>query len=127
MDLDVRNITKNYGPVRALNDLSLTIPAGSLTCFIGPSGCGKTTLLRVIAGLEMPDPGHVLLGGEGPSDTPPYDRNFCVVFQSYSLFPNLTAIRNVQYGLECRGWSRARRRERAREMLDLVHLGDQAG
>ncbi|WP_113912869.1 ABC transporter ATP-binding protein [Roseovarius dicentrarchi] len=126
MDLDVRNITKTYGPVRALNNLSLTIPAGSLTCFLGPSGCGKTTLLRVIAGLETPDSGQIMLGSEDLSDTPPSERNFGVVFQSYSLFPNLTAIRNVQYGLECRGWGRARRRERAREMLDLVHLGDQA-
>ncbi|MFX0543813.1 ABC transporter ATP-binding protein [Roseovarius sp. S4756] len=126
MDLDVRNITKTYGPVTALNDLSLTIPAGSLTCFLGPSGCGKTTLLRVIAGLEMPDSGRVMLGDEDLSDTPPSERNFGVVFQSYSLFPNLSAIRNVQYGLECRGWSRARRRDRAREMLELVDLGDQA-
>lgn len=126
MDLDVKNISKSYGPVKALNDLSLTIPAGSLTCFLGPSGCGKTTLLRVIAGLEMPDSGHVMLGPNDLSDTPPSERNFGVVFQSYSLFPNLSALRNVQYGLECRGWSRARRRERAYEMLDLVHLRDQA-
>ncbi len=126
MDLDVKNICKSYGPVKALNDLSLTIPAGSLTCFLGPSGCGKTTLLRVIAGLEMPDSGHIMLGPDDLSDTPPSERNFGVVFQSYSLFPNLTALRNVQYGLECRGWSRARCRERAFEMLDLVHLRDQA-
>jgi iron(III) transport system ATP-binding protein len=126
MDLDVRNITKLYGPVRALEDLSLTIPSGSLTCFLGPSGCGKTTLLRVIAGLEMPDAGRIMLGPDDLSGTPPAKRNFGVVFQSYSLFPNLTALRNVQYGLECRGWARARRRARALEMLDLVHLRDQA-
>ncbi len=126
MDLTVKNISKNYGSIRALDDLSLTIPAGSLTCFLGPSGCGKTTLLRVIAGLEMPDAGHVLLGPDDLSATPPSQRNFGVVFQSYSLFPNLTAMRNVQYGLECRGWGRVRRRERAHEMLDMVHLLDQA-
>ncbi|WP_108483369.1 ABC transporter ATP-binding protein [Oceaniglobus ichthyenteri] len=126
MDLDVKNISKSYGRVTALNDLSLTIPAGSLTCFLGPSGCGKTTLLRVIAGLETPERGQIMLGDDDLSDTAPSDRNFGVVFQSYSLFPNLTALRNVQYGLECRGWGRTRRRERAEEMLDLVHLRDQA-
>jgi len=126
MDLEVKNISKSYGSVKALNDLSLTIPAGSLTCFLGPSGCGKTTLLRVIAGLEVSDAGHIMLGPNDLSDTPPSERNFGVVFQSYSLFPNLSAIRNVQYGLECHGWSRARRRERALEMLDLVHLRNQA-
>ncbi|MFG6532113.1 MULTISPECIES: ABC transporter ATP-binding protein [unclassified Sulfitobacter] len=126
MDLDVKSITKRYGHVTALSDLSLTIPAGSLTCFLGPSGCGKTTLLRVIAGLETAEEGQILLGEDDLSDTPPSERNFGVVFQSYSLFPNLTARRNVQYGLECRGWSRGRRRARAEEMLDLVYLRDQA-
>ena len=126
MDIAVRNLVKNYGEVTALNDISLTIVEKSLTCFLGPSGCGKTTLLRVIAGLETADHGTISLGANDLSNTPPSERNFGVVFQSYSLFPNLTAIQNVGYGLECRHWDKAKIKSRALEMLDLVQLADQA-
>ena len=125
MDIRVTGLTKNFGSTTALSDVSLDVPEGSLTCFLGPSGCGKTTLLRVIAGLEEADAGQILLGDADLSRTPARDRNFGVVFQSYSLFPNLTAAQNVAYGLECRRWSKPDTRRRVAEMLDLVHLDDQ--
>ena len=126
MALEIRKLSKLYGSIRALDDLTLTIPNGSFTCFLGPSGCGKTTLLRTIAGLEIADSGTIHLDSSDLSNKHPSDRNFGVVFQSYSLFPNLSALKNVTYGLECRGWDQTRARARAMEMLDMVHLADQS-
>ncbi|MTI18183.1 ATP-binding cassette domain-containing protein [Rhodobacteraceae bacterium RKSG542] len=126
MSLEVRGVSKLYGSVKALDNLSLTVPDGNFTCFLGPSGCGKTTLLRIIAGLESADSGQITLGMNDLSQTQPSERNFGVVFQSYSLFPNLSALKNVMYGLECRAWPKAKAKARAMEMLDLVHLADQA-
>lgn len=126
MDLNIQNVIKNYGAVKALDNVSLNIPHGSLVCFLGPSGCGKTTLLRAVAGLEDIDSGKIMLGDADLSHTPARSRNFGVVFQSYSLFPHMSAARNIAYGLECRRWSKAQIAARVREMLDLVHLADQA-
>lgn len=126
MDLNIQNVIKSYGVVRALDNVSLNIPHGSLVCFLGPSGCGKTTLLRAVAGLEDIDSGKIMLGDADLSHTPARSRNFGVVFQSYSLFPHMTAARNIAYGLECRRWTKAQIASRIREMLDLVHLVDQA-
>jgi len=126
MALQIEGLSKSFGSVKALSDLTLTIPESTFTCFLGPSGCGKTTLLRVIAGLETAQHGSIRLSGHDMSRTPPAERNFGMVFQSYSLFPNLTALQNVLYGLECRGWAKAERQRRAMEMLDLVKLADQA-
>jgi iron(III) transport system ATP-binding protein len=123
--LSIRDVAKFYGPVQALRGVSLDIASGSLICFLGPSGCGKTTLLRIIAGLEDADRGAILLDGRDLSPVPARERNFGVVFQSYSLFPNRTAARNVSYGLECRGVPRAQILPRVDEMLDLVQLTDQ--
>ncbi|MCK6449911.1 MAG: ATP-binding cassette domain-containing protein [Alphaproteobacteria bacterium] len=126
MFLSLRQITKRFGHVTALDHISLDIAEGEFLCFLGPSGCGKTTLLRVIAGLETPDEGEIRLQ-EGRLDAvPARQRNFGVVFQSYSLFPNMTVARNVAYGLECRGWRGTRKDERVRAMLELVHLADQS-
>jgi ABC-type Fe3+/spermidine/putrescine transport system ATPase subunit len=88
----------------ALNDVTLNIAEGEFVCFLGPSGCGKTTLLRVIAGLETPDTGEVTQNGTSLIGVPARLRNFGIVFQSYSLFPNMTVGRNIGYGLECRKW-----------------------
>jgi iron(III) transport system ATP-binding protein len=118
---------KRFGPVTAVRDVTLEIAEGEFVCFLGPSGCGKTTLLRMIAGLETPDAGELLLRGADLTRVPARLRNFGMVFQSYSLFPNMTAARNVAYGLECRRWRREAMERRVREMLVLVHLGDQAG
>jgi iron(III) transport system ATP-binding protein len=125
--LSLRDVVKRFGTLTALDHVSLDVAEGELVCFLGPSGCGKTTLLRVVAGLEEPDAGTLLLRGRPLSGTSARSRNFGIVFQSYSLFPNMTVARNVAYGLECRRWARAAIADRVREMLDLVHLADQAG
>jgi iron(III) transport system ATP-binding protein len=124
--LSLRDIAKNFGGVAALRGVSLEVEQGAFVCFLGPSGCGKTTLLRVIAGLEEPDRGEILLEGADLTHVPARRRNFGVVFQSYSLFPNMTVSDNVAYGLHCRKWDRQRIAERVERMLTLVHLSDQA-
>jgi iron(III) transport system ATP-binding protein len=124
--LALSHVTKRFGNTIALNDISLTVERGEFVCFLGPSGCGKTTLLRIIAGLELAEQGTVTLEGRDLSETPARHRNFGVVFQSYSLFPNMTATRNIGYGLECRRKPRAEIEARAAEMLKLVALSDHA-
>jgi iron(III) transport system ATP-binding protein len=126
MNLSIRNLVKRFGSITALDNISLDIPHGALVCFLGPSGCGKTTLLRVIAGLEDTNSGELRLGDIDLRSVPTRSRNFGVVFQSYSLFPNMSAARNIGYGLECRGWPKPEMQARIREMLELVHLSDQA-
>lgn len=126
MDLNIQNVIKSYGTVKALDNVSLNIPHGALVCFLGPSGCGKTTLLRAVAGLEDITSGSIMLGEADLSQTPARSRNFGVVFQSYSLFPHMTAARNIAYGLECRRWTKTQIAARVGEMLELVHLKDQA-
>jgi iron(III) transport system ATP-binding protein len=123
--LSLREIDKNFGTVAALRGVSLDVEHGTFICFLGPSGCGKTTLLRVIAGLEDPDAGDVLIDGSDLTHVPARRRNFGLVFQSYSLFPNMTVAGNVAYGLHCRKWERTRIVERVDRMLALVHLLDQ--
>ena len=125
MFLSLRDIGKNFGTVAALRSVSLDVKDGTFVCFLGPSGCGKTTLLRVIAGLEDLDQGEILLEGSDLTHVPARHRNFGVVFQSYSLFPNMTVAGNVAYGLRCRKWERGRITERVDRMLALVHLQDQ--
>ena len=124
--LELSAVTKTFGEVVAVDDVSLGVEDGEFVCFLGPSGCGKTTLLRVIAGLEIADRGEIRLGGRDLAPVPARLRNFGVVFQSYSLFPNMTVARNLAYGLECRKWPGERSRRRVDEMLALVQLADQA-
>ncbi|MGR4001065.1 MAG: ATP-binding cassette domain-containing protein [Alphaproteobacteria bacterium] len=125
MSLVIRDLVKTFGEIRALDEISFEASQGSFVCFLGPSGCGKTTLLRVIAGLERADGGAVHLDGRDLSLTAAAARNFGVVFQSYSLFPNMTALTNVGYGLRCRRWAKADILARSQEMLALVQLEDQ--
>ena len=130
MYLSLRGVSKSFAGVTALDAITLDVAAGEFVCFLGPSGCGKTTLLRIIAGLETPDPeprAEILLDGRNLVDIPAKDRNFGIVFQSYSLFPNMTVARNIAYGLECRKWARGDVRRRVDEMLALVSLADHAG
>jgi iron(III) transport system ATP-binding protein len=124
--LSLRHITKRFGAVTAVRDVSLDVAEGEFVCFLGPSGCGKTTLLRIVAGLETPDAGQALLRGADLLGVPARLRNFGMVFQSYSLFPSMTAARNVAYGLECQRRSRGEIDRRVREMLSLVHLEGEA-
>ncbi len=121
----VRDLTKRFGDFTALKSVSLDVNKGELVCFLGPSGCGKTTLLRAIAGLDTQSEGSIEIGGRDVSNLPPSDRDFGIVFQSYALFPNLSIVDNVGYGLVNRGWSRVKRRERVTELLALVGLSDQ--
>jgi ABC-type Fe3+/spermidine/putrescine transport system ATPase subunit len=125
MFLCLRDVTKRFGHVTAVDSVGLDIEEGELNCFLGPSGCGKTTLLRLVAGLEEPDTGQILLAGDDLAKTAERDRNFGMVFQSYSLFPNMSVAKNIAYGLECRKWNRGEIRSRVNEMLALVHLEDQ--
>jgi iron(III) transport system ATP-binding protein len=126
MFLELREVTKRFGDIVAVDAVSLAIDEGEFVCFLGPSGCGKTTLLRVVAGLEIADAGEIRLGGQDLAPVPARLRNFGVVFQSYSLFPNMTVAKNIAYGLECRKWPGERLRARVEAMLALVHLADQA-
>jgi iron(III) transport system ATP-binding protein len=100
--LEIKNMTKTFGDLVALNNVSLDVKEGEFVCLLGPSGCGKTTLLRIIAGLEQHNRGEIIQAGKNISRLPPRQRDFGIVFQSYALFPNLTAFRNIAYGLENR-------------------------
>jgi iron(III) transport system ATP-binding protein len=124
--LALSDIRKTFDGVTALDGVSLDVALGEFVCFLGPSGCGKTTLLRIIAGLEVPDAAAIRLDGRDLLEIPARERNFGIVFQSYSLFPNMSVARNIAYGLECRKWPRNDIAPRVAAMLALVNLGDQA-
>lgn len=117
-----RNICKQFGAFTAIPDLSLTIEPGTLVTLLGPSGCGKTTTLRMLAGLEHPTSGRILIGGKDVTMLPANERDVSMVFQSYALFPHMNALDNVAYGLESSGMRRKEARERAEEGLALVGL-----
>ena len=126
MLLSLRGIRKAFDGTPAVDGVSLDIDEGELVCFLGPSGCGKTTLLRMVAGLETPDAGEIRFAGRDLTAIPARERNFGIVFQSYSLFPNMTVARNIAYGLECRGWKRSDIPGRIADMLALVNLSELA-
>jgi sulfate transport system ATP-binding protein len=121
-DIALDGVTKRFGAVHAVDDVTLEIPAGTLTAILGPSGCGKSTLLRLLAGFEHVDAGRVTLGGRDVTDVPLRERNIGFVFQGYALFPHLSVEQNIAFPLDVRKWDRARSRARVRELLDLVQL-----
>jgi iron(III) transport system ATP-binding protein len=120
--LRLEGIRKNFGSFQALRDVDLAIAKGEFVCFLGPSGCGKTTLLRIIAGLETQTAGRIVQAGRDISVLPPAQRDYGIVFQSYALFPNLTVVDNVAYGLVNRKQPRAEIAKRVEELLKLVGL-----
>jgi sulfate transport system ATP-binding protein len=122
MGIAVVEVTKRFGNFAALKDVSVAIPEGSLTALLGPSGSGKSTLLRVIAGLEEPDAGQVLIGEEDVTDRPARARGVGMVFQHYAAFKHMTVWDNVAFGLTVRKRARGEIRERVKELLQLVQL-----
>jgi len=120
--ISFENITKRFGKTTAVDNVSLTINEGEFFSLLGPSGCGKTTLLRMLAGFEMPTEGRILIDGQDVSLTPPNHRPVNMVFQSYAVFPHMTVLDNVAYGLKMDGVAAAERRDRAEEALKLVQL-----
>ncbi|MEX5567297.1 polyamine ABC transporter ATP-binding protein [Pseudomonas syringae] len=119
-----QGVTRRYGNVSAVSDLSLDIARGEFFALLGSSGSGKTTLLMLLAGFDTPTEGQVLMSGKSVSDLPPHRRQIGVVFQNYALFPHLTAAENVAYPLKMRGVGRSERDERVKAALSLVNLTD---
>ncbi|MBO0868342.1 MAG: TOBE-like domain-containing protein [Micromonosporaceae bacterium] len=127
MAIEVREVNKSFGGTQVLTDINLDIGSGSLSALLGPSGGGKSTLLRVIAGLEQPDSGTVVISGRDATRLRPQQRNVGFVFQHYAAFKHLTVYRNVAFGLEVRRRPKAEIRRRVGELLELVHLEQFAG
>src|SRR5215211_7792384 len=120
--IEARHITKQFGDYTALDDVTVVVPDGSLTALLGPSGSGKSTLLRVIAGLEGPDAGEVLIGGEKVTTKPARTRGVGFVFQHYAAFKHMTVADNVAFGLTVRKRPKTEIRARVAELLELVGL-----
>ena len=120
--VEFRNVTKKYGVVKAVNDVSFTVEAGSLVTLLGPSGCGKTTTLRMIAGLEQSSGGQIFIGNQDVTNLSVMDRDVSMVFQSYALFPHMSVIENVAYGLREQGYKKKEAYEKAEDGMAMVGL-----
>jgi putative spermidine/putrescine transport system ATP-binding protein len=122
LGLKIETVSKSFGPFKALDRVSLQIPQGQFICFLGPSGCGKTSLLRLIAGLEQPTSGRILLNDKDITPIPANGRGFGMVFQSLALFPHLTVEQNIAYSLRLKGRDRKQQADRVEELLALIRL-----
>jgi spermidine/putrescine ABC transporter ATP-binding subunit len=121
-DVELRAVTKRFGSLTAVNAVTLKVRKGEFLSLLGPSGCGKTTSLRLIAGFERPDEGEILIAGRDAADAPPYKRDVNTVFQHYALFPHMSVLDNVAYGLKQRRVDKPQRHASAREALELVRM-----
>jgi len=121
-DVELRAVTKRFGSLTAVDAVNLRVRKGEFLSLLGPSGCGKTTSLRLIAGFEQPDEGEILIGGVDAAGAPPYRREVNTVFQQYALFPHMSVLDNVAYGLKQRKVGKPERHRKAREALELVQL-----
>jgi len=126
VSVDVRGVSKSFGPVKAVDRVSFRVEDGKLFFLLGPSGCGKTTLLRLIAGFYQPDRGEIYLGDRLINDVPPNKRNIGMVFQNYALWPHMTVYDNIVYGLRIKGVPASQRVERAKEILRVVKMEEYA-
>jgi len=120
--ISLRGLTKSFGDVTAVDGIDLDLAEGEFFSMLGPSGSGKTTVLRMVAGFETPTAGRVLLGGVDVTALPPYARDVNTVFQDYALFPHMSVLQNVEYGLRVKRVERKERRQRAMEVLETVRL-----
>src|SRR5260370_25859628 len=126
VEVRLEELRRRYSGVTALDGLSLTLAPGELVALLGPSGCGKTTALRLVAGLEEANGGRVVIGGEDVTNVPANKREIGMVFQAYSLFPHMTAMQNVAFGMQLHKVGASERRQRAGKMLELVGLSGHA-
>lgn len=120
--VELRNVTKRFGTNTVIDNINLAIPRGEMVTLLGPSGCGKTTVLRLVAGLEKPSEGQIFIDGEDVTQRSIQQRDICMVFQSYALFPHMSLGENIGYGLKMLGTPKAEIRERVKEALALVDL-----
>jgi putative spermidine/putrescine transport system ATP-binding protein len=121
--LELQNLERDFGTVKALDGIEISLGEGEFLSLLGPSGCGKTTALRLVAGFDRPDAGRIVVDGKDVTRVAPNKRDMGMVFQAYSLFPNMTAHQNVEFGLRIRGKDRTDRRKRVDDLLELVGLG----
>src|SRR5256714_5963593 len=121
--LELQDLHRDFGAVKALDGIEIQLGEGEFLSLLGPSGCGKTTALRLVAGFDRPDKGRIVVDGKDVTRVAPNKRDMGMVFQAYSLFPNMTAAQNVEFGLKIRGKDRTDRRKRVDDLLELVGLG----
>src|SRR6476646_9276633 len=122
MSIELRNVSKKFGEVTAVNDVNFAVEDGELMALLGPSGGGKTTVLRMIAGLEVPTEGDIFVRGERVNDLPVQKRNIGFVFQSYALFRNMNVSKNIAFGSKIKSWKRQDRNARIAELVKLFGL-----
>src|SRR5438552_9671790 len=122
MSIELRNVTKKFGEVAAVNQVSFSVKEGELVALLGPSGGGKTTVLRMISGLETPTAGDIFIRGQRVNDIPVQKRNIGFVFQSYALFKNMNVFKNIAFGLKIKKWKRTEIKARVAELLNLFGL-----
>src|ERR1043165_2808808 len=122
MSIELKNVSKMFGEVAAVRSVNFSVREGELMAILGPSGGGKTTVLRMIAGLEMPSSGDILFNGKRVNDVPVQERNIGFVFQSYALFKTMSVYKNIAYGLKIKKWKKADIEARVAELLELLEL-----